>query len=200
MPAIEVLVVCTGNICRSPMAEAMLADRVRARRLDVHVSSAGLLTDHEPAHPSARDTLARLGLDLSLHRSRLIDAEIVGQSDLIIGMEVRHVREVTMVEPSAFGRTFTLPELVARAEKAGPRLGAFDDWLAEVGRDRTPSEVIRLDRELEVPDPMGMSKRTFRKVSDQLVDLVDRLMPLAWPEAAPTGHHGPAHETMPGSI
>ena len=175
--------VCTGNICRSPMAELLLRERAARLRLPVHVSSAGLICDHEPAQPHAVDTLHRLGIDLTGHRSRIIDYSMLAGSGLIIGMEMRHVREVCVVEPEAFNRTFTLPDLVARAEATGPRRGeSFEDWLAEVGQGRKRIDMIQRDQSLEVADPMGGSRRSFRRCAEQLTDLLDRFVAVAWPE------------------
>ena len=69
---IEVLLLCTGNICRSPMAEALLRHRAEQEGLDLTVSSAGILFDDRPATEEAVDAMARLGIDLSSHRSRVV--------------------------------------------------------------------------------------------------------------------------------
>lgn len=197
---IEILMVCTGNICRSPMAEFLLRDRAARLRLPVQVSSAGLVCDHEPAQPHAVDTLERVGLDLTAHRSRIIDYPILAASDLIIGMESRHVREVCVVEPEAFSRTFTLPDLVTRAEAVGPRRrDSFEDWLAEVGDGRKRIDMLQRDHSLEVSDPMGGSRRAFRRCAEQLTDLVDRLVAVAWPETDTIDQPNLAQQPSPRS-
>lgn len=181
---------CTGNICRSPMAEAMLRQRLAARGVPARVSSAGLLLDHEPAHAHAQEVMADLGLDLSAHRSRILDAPLAAATDLLIGMEQRHIREAVLLQPDVFARAFTLPDLVGRAEAAGPRGPvAFEDWLADLGQDRKRVDVFRQDRRLEVPDPIGGSRRAFRRTADQLADLLDRFVALAWSGDDATGHH-----------
>lgn len=178
------------------MAEAMLRHRLLARGSDAHVRSAGLLLDHKPAHPYAVDTMQGLGLDLSHHRSRILSEEIVEQADLIIGMEMRHVREVLVISPDAFSRTYSLPDLVVRAEAAGPRSDPdMRGWLEELGAGRKRLDLLRVDHSLEVADPIGGSKRQFRRTADALGHLLDRLVPLAWPCPEPSGHHGGLSET-----
>ena len=154
------------------------------------------LLDHERAHPYAADTQAPLGLDLANHRSRILSQDILEAADLIIGMEQRHVREVMVVEPDAFGRTFTLPDLVRRAEEVGPRAhGDMRSWLAELGEGRKRLDLLKNDPKLEVPDPIGGSKRQFRRTAETLAGLLDRFVELAWPETGSSGHHGGLSET-----
>lgn len=177
------------------MAEAMLRQRLEARGVSARIHSAGLLLDLEPAHPYAIDTLSPSGLDLTAHRSCIISSDILEPADLIIGMEQRHIREVLVVEPDAFSRAYTLPELVQRAEAVGPRTTPdFAAWLAEVGAGRKRLDLLRKDRALEVPDPIGGSKRQFRRTAEVLSALLDRLVELAWPVPAPSGHHGLSSE------
>lgn len=188
---------CTGNICRSPMAEAMLRQRLAARALDVFVHSAGLVLDGQPAHPHAVETLEKAGLDLSGHTSRIIDAELARSADLIIAMELRHVREVAVLEPSAFNHAFTLPELVIRAREVGPRVDVdFDAWIAQLGAGRKRIDVLKKNRGLEVPDPMGKSRKAFLKTFDEIGPLLDEFVDLAWPDTA-TNPDAPESDASP---
>lgn len=183
------------------MAEAMLRQRLLARGVDVRVSSAGLLLDHEPAHPYAVDVLRPLGLDLTHHRSRILSGEVVEAADLVLCMEQRHVREVLVTSPDSFHRTYTLPDLVLRAEQAGPRVaGDLRAWLERVGAGRKRVDVLRADHDLEVPDPIGGTKRQFRRTADTLGHLLDRLVPLAWPRPEPSGNHGGLSETTSAPV
>lgn len=187
---LDIIVMCTGNICRSPMGEVMLQARLDAAGVPATVTSAGLLLEHEPADPHAREVVAEMGLDLSRHRSRILDRDRAARTDLLIGMEQRHVREAVMLEPDVMERAFTLPDLVARAERIGPRGDRpLGEWLAELGADRKRMDLLRTSKHLEVPDPIGGSRRAFRRTADQIGDLLDRFVALAWSSESSSGHH-----------
>jgi len=81
----NILVVCTGNICRSPIAAALLQYELDKKNLPIEVSSAGIsaLVNHA-ADPLAKEvTLEKKGVDLSNHRGRQITLDILLQSDLV---------------------------------------------------------------------------------------------------------------------
>ena len=99
----KILFVCSGNTCRSPLAEAitrrLLAD---ANRTDVEVSSAGTNAwDGSPPSDGAMLIGMERGLDLSEHRSRQLTPEIVRESDLILAMAPTHLARVKELDPKA---------------------------------------------------------------------------------------------------
>lgn len=164
------------------MAEALLRRRLEQLGVAADVSSAGLLFDGRAAEVGALVAMERSGLDLSTHAARKISTAILGQADLVIVMEHQHVREVVMTEGGDLHRTYTLPDLVARAEADGPRGDEpFADWAARLSQGRTPADVVRGDASLEVGDPMGRSKRAFRDTATELEVLIDRFVAMAWP-------------------
>jgi protein-tyrosine-phosphatase len=172
------------------MAEALLRHRLGEIGVDVRVSSVGSLFDDRPAEPAAVAALARLDIDLGDHRARRLSPEIVGPADLVVAMEQRHVREVSMVPGGSFEKTFTLPDLVARAEASGPRgthpAETFSGWLGRLGAGRTRADAMATRPDLEIDDPMGLSPRRFRRSATEIAALIDRFVALAWPDAALT--------------
>src|SRR5207249_11290602 len=88
----HVLFVCTGNICRSPLAAALLERALKEHGLDVNVTSAGTgAWDGAPASEGAYLVGLERGLDLSGHRARLLTRELVGQADELPGEQSRAV-------------------------------------------------------------------------------------------------------------
>lgn len=104
-PRTAVLLVCIGNICRSPMAQSLFAHELP----DATVASAGLAAlVGQPADAHAQVLMARRGLDLSAHRARQLTAPLVRQSDLILVMDVEQRRFIEAHHPLARGRVFLL--------------------------------------------------------------------------------------------
>ncbi|WP_239483311.1 low molecular weight protein-tyrosine-phosphatase [Burkholderia sp. MS455] len=100
-----ILVVCHANVCRSPLAEALL----RRALPRVRLSSAGIAArSGAPAAPLARDVARARGLDLSTHRSQALTQDTCAQADLILVMETAQRRYLELHYPFARGRVFNL--------------------------------------------------------------------------------------------
>lgn len=101
----RVLTVCMGNICRSPMAAALLTERLTRRGIPAVVASAGIRAFvGRPAEPEAQTLMRERGLDLSGHRGRQLTPELISSFELVLVMEERHERAVHALVPSARGR------------------------------------------------------------------------------------------------
>ncbi len=189
----SVLIVCTANICRSPMAERLLVEWFARRRPAdaLELGSAG--THARPGRGPARGMQAvalAWGLDLSAHRARRVDAGLARAHDLIITMEDAHRSAVSRLAAGLGRRTFTLTELdeliTHEPVPAGPGLrGLVDGWHAARARVSLHAP--------DVDDPYGGPDAGYARTAQQLAGLVDRIAPvLATALAAPDdGGRGP---------
>lgn len=109
----SVLVICLGNICRSPYAEHRLTEQLAAAGLGrVRVVSAGFILPGRSSPEPARRVAARRGLDLEKHRSRVVTATQAREADVTIVMappQLRQLRQVTGAEPG--GASIVLGDL-----------------------------------------------------------------------------------------
>jgi low molecular weight protein-tyrosine phosphatase len=186
--SIRILVVCTANQCRSPLTAAALARRAAESDLPVVVTSAGIAA--LPGALATPPTVAagrRIGLDLSGHLATSLDPSSVRDADLVIGLERRHIQEVVLHEPRAFGRTFTLKELARRGAEVGPRPRdqTVGDWLADVHRGRRPTELLGSSRDDDVDDPTGSATRDHHTMAEEVDDLVQEVFALLFPPVEP---------------
>lgn len=117
--------VCTGNICRSPLAEALLISQ--APQLDVSSAGVGALIGH-PADPHAITVGEQQGLDLDGHRARQINAEIASQHDLILVMEAGQAKWITERFPQTRGRVFILGHWADKQPVPDPYRKSLDNF------------------------------------------------------------------------
>ena len=165
------------------MAQSFLSYQLAARGVNANVSSAGLYYDGEPASANGVQVLARTGLDLSGHRSRIMSGDLLGGSDLILGMERLHIREAVVMRPDIFPRSFTLKELVRRGEQIGA-LGpgeSVEQWVARAHAGRGGTDHLGASPTDDVDDPIGQSIERYEQTAIELDDLVWRLTELIWP-------------------
>src|SRR6202522_1124231 len=146
----NVLFVCTGNVCRSPMAQGLFADLVRGRR-DIEVTSAGIgAVGGQPPSPYSVDVMAELGRDIRNIPSKPLMAELVRKADFIFVMTYGHLDSMLLLFPSAAEKTFLIRE--------------FETDLPVMER--------------EVPDPIGQSREMSRECRDQIRAALPRLLDL----------------------
>jgi protein-tyrosine phosphatase len=124
--------------------------------------------------------LKRTSLDLSQHESRQVTPAMLANASLVIGLERRHVREMVVMLPAAWPRTFTLKELVRRGTQVGPRRAneTAEEWIERVHVGRQRDELIGADERDDVLDPMGSSAADFERTADELDELLARLVDL----------------------
>lgn len=140
----SILVVCRGNVCRSPVGAALLAARLPGRR----ISSAGLgvgSLEGQGIAPFARDLAEADGLDVSAHRARQIRREMIEDADLILVMSESQRRGVGELSPAATGKTML-----------------FGRWLPDGS-----------SQGYEIPDPYRKSREAFAQVHQLLTRAAD---------------------------
>jgi protein-tyrosine-phosphatase len=121
----HLLFVCTGNTCRSPMAEAMARAMVAERGLaDVSVSSAGTSAwDGAPASDPALLVAMEHGMDITGHRSRVLSREIVERADLILTMGPHHLERAAVL--SGREKSHLLTQYASRGASSTPVADPF---------------------------------------------------------------------------
>jgi RpiB/LacA/LacB family sugar-phosphate isomerase len=134
-----ILFICTGNICRSPMAEGLFRHATKGRGYRVLSAGVGAVDGLPPSAHSVR-ALKEIGIDISSQRSRVLTAELVREADYIFGMTHSHVESVNILFPQATEKTFLLRE--------------FDDTLDEYEKD--------------ISDPIGGSFEVYAYTRDQI--------------------------------
>jgi protein-tyrosine phosphatase len=175
----DILVVCTGNTCRSPMTEALLQAKLDARGVDARVHSAGTLRWIGSASDGARAVMRERGLDLDAHRSRALSAELLDRADLVLGMTRQHVWSVANYAPAAVERAFLVGEVIRLGTVAGARRAdePLRAWATRVAALRADPRVPGQPQD-EVADPAGESLDVYRATAARLDAELDRLVTL----------------------
>ena len=176
----KILVVCTGNICRSPMAEVLLRARLDARGAEAGVRSAGTLAWHGPATREAVEVMHGRGLDLDSHRSQDLTPALIADADLVIGMTRNHVWGVTAHEAGAEARAFVIGELIRLGPLVGPRAAgeSVRDWAARVAERRGDGPIGRAGDDVADPygEPLGFYEETATRLDRDLGLVADLLV------------------------
>jgi protein-tyrosine phosphatase len=175
----RVLLVCTGNICRSPLAQGFLEER--SRRLlggALHVRSAG--TWARPGYGATDEAVAvaaERSIDIAEHRTTSFTAELADWADLVVTMTAEQRDEVAEAAPSTTPKTFTLKELV-------PILAALPPVEAPPSRDSLLARIAEADRlrregtaprpaDEDVADPLGLGMEAYRAAAWEIEELID---------------------------
>lgn len=143
----HVLIVCTANICRSPVAEALLRERLsKLDGSEWQVSSAGTWASvGQPAARNGIELMAQQNIDLSGHRSRPVDHELLAEADLVLTMETGHAEALKAEFPQFASKIYLLTEMS--------------------------------DRHYSVPDPYGGPRMAYARMIGEVTDLIEAGLP-----------------------
>ena len=197
--AIRVLTVCTGNLCRSPLAAALLDRHLRGSGVRVLVQSAGTGAFEGHAPPNHMIEAAdQFDVDLRNVRSRSVTSAALTGADLVLCLAADHARHVLGMAPEIVDRTLLLKEAARYVpavhdssvdtprSSTGPTAMSdeFVEWRAGMVGSRDPmrywsSESLRDD----IPDPMGHRPQRYHDVAER-VAFFAQLLVSRWPAEA----------------
>lgn len=184
----RILFVCTGNTCRSPMAEALLRHKAAAQGLAIEVRSAGVSTvDGLPVSAHAARTLAQLRVD---HKgcSHALTAEAVDWADLILTMTAGHKRHLLERYPQAVDKAHTLKEFVEDDPQTLADIAELEGLYTELhmnqalgGRlsDQQRQRLLELERRIpgvDIADPFGGTLERYAQAAEEICTALDRLL------------------------
>lgn len=174
---LRILCVCSHNRSRSVLMHGLLQHHLHQVGQAAEVRSAGTRANGGPVSQEAVALLAPLGIDMSTHRGRPLDDDLVTGSDLIVTAERDHVVHIASLWPHQFARTFTLPEIVNRSRRFGGRLGGpADDWTALLNTARPTGAMYLHDDGIDdVADPTGHGTREWTAAWERLQHLTQAL-------------------------
>lgn len=142
----KVLFVCTGNTCRSPMAEGILKAMAKEKGLTIEVKSAGVAAyDGEGGSKNSIQAMRKIGIDISDHQASLLHIGLVEEADLILAMSRSHKELIKSSFPLSKEKVFTLLEYVYGVEK-------------------------------DVVDPYGGSLYIYEKTRDEIFKAIEKII------------------------
>ncbi|MEM7387297.1 MAG: ribose 5-phosphate isomerase B, partial [Verrucomicrobiota bacterium] len=145
----KILFVCTGNICRSPMAEALFRDLTKEREGEFEISSAGVATfDGQMPSEHCLEALEERGIDASGQRSQSLSEKLVAEQDFIFTMTQGHLHALTSIFPSADDKSYLVCE--------------FSEHNGVIGAD--------------VPDPIGQGLSAYKATRATLETALPKLL------------------------
>lgn len=186
---LRVLTVCTGNVCRSPLAERLLQagfDEICPDAVEVRSAGTHALIG-AAAEPGSRAIASALGASLSGFAARQLTTPMLTQADLVLALSAEHRSLILELAPAAFRKTFTLREF-ARILQDGPQeaLGGAEDPVESV-RDAWRAAIAKAaglrqadsTADDDVTDPYRQGPEVYRTMAEELVPAVDAILTAA---------------------
>lgn len=151
----NILFVCTGNTCRSPMAEGIFISLLKDNNIDnINVSSAGISAfEGDSANEKAIYTLKNKGIDIESHMSRQLTKDIIENSNLILTMTKAHKRMILNALPEYSNKVFTIKEYV----------------YINNNEDLT-------GKNLDIADPFGLDYNFYEKCAEEIEEYLQKII------------------------
>ena len=175
----QILVVCTGNLCRSPLGERFLTQQLNGMVYPVTVRSAGthaVLDGKPPAEVLARSAAHSAQMDD--HVPRQVTDELINNADLILTAERVHRSDVVSRVPSASAKAFTLKQFarlvdehesfIARGELIAPNVECLGDFVAEIADFRSLASPPISATDDDIADPFLLTQKAYDLAADEI--------------------------------
>lgn len=183
---LNVLFVCTGNICRSPMADQILEQLAKKHNLPLSVSSAGVAAmTGEPMTKESADAMAQRGYKPGSHKARDLTPQLLTAADLVITMTLDHRSDIARMLPKASRYSFTLDEF-ARLASFLMNDPQYSEEFKKKPKETTAQYLARAIKETtllrgmvptgeeprDVVDPYGESLEIYTQVAEQIDEML----------------------------
>lgn len=175
-----ILVVCTGNICRSPVADQLLAARFKEQRLDVRIHSAGTgALVGNPMTEQAAALSTRFGGEPAAHRARQVTGTMVRAADLVLTASREHRSSIVSAYPQALKYTFTLNQFARIVQSFAPSdligVSTAQDLVAAVAAQRGVAIPLENPEDDDIVDPYRREQSVYEssaRVIDGAVNII----------------------------
>lgn len=184
----RILFVCTGNTCRSPMAEGMFRRLAQERGMVVEVSSAGVATvEGLPISHHAEGVLKDLGIKDQI-TSTPLHAGLIEWADLVLTLTQSHKRQAIATFPEKADKIYTLKEYVEEDETILAEQAELSQLIADLelsralgqaleeAKERRIRELLQRMPQYDISDPFGGSRREYDMAAQEIREALEKLI------------------------